>query len=170
MDKKSITIIGKNNIDKLSKKPSIRCSSQKWKDKYEIINSKDIDLLSKLCNNIEFDGAIEVKNELNKKIEGYKNQDIKKNIDTSENLITYDELLNKLMTSDLKCYYCKKDVKLMYTDVRDNEQWTLDRLNNDMGHTNNNTVICDLKCNLQRRCQSDELFLYSKRLKIIKTE
>ena len=127
-------------------------------------------LLNKLHTNIQFIGDNEVKKELNKKIDGYKNQDVKKNIYSEDLLITYNELLDKLIISDLKCYYCKKLVKLMYTDIRDNEQWTLDRLNNSLGHTNDNTVICDLKCNLQRRCQDEKIFLYSKRLKIIKTE
>ena len=51
--------------------------------------------------------------ELKKKINGYKSQDIKKkrfNIDT---FIKYDELIEKLLRSKLKCKYCFTNLLLM---------------------------------------------------------
>ena len=34
--------------------------------------------------------------------------------------------------------------------INEPNQWTLDRLNNDIGHFNDNVVICCLTCNLKK--------------------
>ena len=48
--------------------------------------------------------------------------------------------------------------------------WTLDRIDNDLSHTNNNTCISCLKCNLQKRRRSHEKFKFTKQLKIEKKD
>lgn len=169
---KSIKIIGKTNIDKLQpNKPNQRVISQNW-DKKEIIldDNQQLPILNKLYLNIPFDGDKDVRKELERKIYGYKNQDIKKNIYDEETLITYDQLLEKLVKSKLRCYYCKTKLKLIYDSARDKKQWTLDRLNNDLNHSEENTIIADLKCNLERRCQDETKFLWGKQLKITKLD
>ena len=50
----------------------------------------------------------------------------------------------------------------MYKNKREPLQWTLDRVDNDLGHTNANTIVACLKCNLERRRRSDKKFLMSK--------
>lgn len=67
--------------------------------------------------------------ELDKKIASYKNQDIikKKYMD---NNINREETIEKLVTSKLRCYYCRKIMKLFYEEQRDPKQWTLDRVDN----------------------------------------
>ena len=40
----------------------------------------------------------------------------------------------------LKCFYCKCNLSLLYQDVRQNDQWTLDRIDNTLGHNYNNIV------------------------------
>ena len=82
--------------------------------------------------------------------------------------ITYQELIEKLVISKLKCYYCWCNCLLMYENNREKKQWTLDRLDNDMGHTSENTVICCLECNLKRGTLDDKKFKFTKQLKIIK--
>ena len=65
--------------------------------------------------------------------------------------------------------YCKENCLIAYENVRENTQWTLDRINNDIGHSKDNVVICCLKCNLKRGTLNDEKFKFTKQMKIIKT-
>ena len=58
---------------------------------------------------------------------------------------------------------------LLYDNVRESTQWTLDRIDNNIGHNVDNVVICCLKCNLKRRTMNDEKFKFSKQMRIIKT-
>ena len=46
--------------------------------------------------------------------------------------------------------------------------WTLDRINNDIGHYGDNVVIGCLACNLQKRRRGDEAFRFTKQLIIKK--
>ena len=103
-------------------------------------------------------------NELKSKINSYKQQDKKKDYHEIINLITLDDVMNKLINSKLKCYYCQENLLILFTKVRENNQWTLDRLNNYDEHTNCNTIITCLKCNLQRRRKNSEKFRFSKQL------
>ena len=52
----------------------------------------------------------------------------------------------------------------IFEKIRENKQWTLDRLNNYDEHTNQNTIISCLKCNLQRRRKNSEKFKFTKQL------
>ena len=105
---------------------------------------------------------------LDRKIAGYKSQDIKKGIHNITSLISHEDLLEKLVASKLKCYYCSKSVKILYSMARDPLQWSLDRLNNDDSHTKDNTVIACLDCNLKRRRRDAEKFYFTKNMNIIK--
>ncbi len=53
---------------------------------------------------------------------------------------------------------------IFFEKVRDENQWTLDRINNYDEHSNENTIICCLKCNLQRRRKNSDKFLFTKQL------
>ena len=105
--------------------------------------------------------------EIDKKLTSYKTQDINKNRYNEKN-ITLEETIEKLVSSKLICKYCRCKMYILYNKVRDLDQWTLDRIDNDLAHTNNNVVICCLRCNLQRRRQNDNKFLFTKQLKIVK--
>ena len=57
--------------------------------------------------------------------------------------------------------------------IRDNfkqdDQWTLERINNDIGHTMENCEVCCLRCNLKRRCMPSYLYKNSKEInKVVK--
>ena len=106
--------------------------------------------------------------ELNHKIQGYKGQDIKKEIHEQTFLITLEDVLEKLLGSQLTCCYCSKPIYILYKNVREPLQWTLDRIDNDLGHTKANTCIACLKCNLQRRMIDADKFTFTKKLKIQK--
>ena len=85
---------------------------QKWKYKDFLLESKNhISIVNQLFLEQSFNGDNTTKNELHKKINSYKQQDIKKDKNL-DGLISYEELLEKLVVSKLKCYYCRKDVFL----------------------------------------------------------
>jgi hypothetical protein len=98
-----------------------------------------------------------------KKLRGYKAQDEKNKIFSSFHFIKPEEL----QLTDAICYYCKQTVLLEYK-CRDPLQWTLDRIDNTMGHNKKNVLISCLGCNLKRRNRTVEKFLFTKQLTITK--
>ena len=108
------------------------------------------------------------RSQLKKKLNSYKSQDEKKNRYECEEFMTIEKLLELLVISKLKCYYCKNDVLILYNELYDKKQWTLDRIDNSIGHNCNNCVISCLQCNVQRRVMDDEKFRFSKQMKIVK--
>ena len=64
----------------------------------------------------------------------------------------------------MMCYYCNNKTLILFKNAREQTQWTLDRLNNYDEHSNINTIICCLKCNLQRRRKNSAKFKFSKQL------
>jgi len=162
--KKVVTILGKQNTES-----STRKIVEKWTDKDKVLNQKKhINMLNQLYLDQTFDGAKDILLELKKKLSGYKAQDINKKLFTKMNFIKITELKEKLVLSKLVCCYCKLPMLLMYDKPREAMQWTLDRINNDQGHNNNNVVIACLKCNLKRRTTNSEKFKFTKQMKIIK--
>lgn len=123
-----------------------------------------LQMITNTYNNIEYPEKNILHRELLTKINSYKSQDVKKNLHETENLISLESLIEKLMKSNLKCCYCNCDLLLLYNKVRDKKQWTLDRINNYDEHTKDNTVVCCLECNLQRRRQNSTKFKFTKQL------
>jgi len=119
-------------------------------------------------NNLNKKEADLINNELQKKLQGYKRQDKLKNKYDDKSFITFSDLVEKIIISKLNCFYCHKKVMIIYKYVRDPIQWTLDRKDNTKGHSKDNTLICCLSCNLQRRNQNMDKFLFTKQLKIVK--
>ena len=120
-------------------------------------------------NNINNIKKLEEK--IKKKISSYKQQDKNKKILRKEfPIITFDEVTEKLVESKLKCYYCKCEILLLYKQVREKKQWTLDRIDNSVGHHKDNVVISCLECNLKRRTTEIDRFTFTKQLKISKIE
>ena len=71
-----------------------------------------------------------------------------------------------LVGCKLTCHYCNTHVKIIYKVVRDNQQWSLDRIDNDDGHSRVNTIVSCLDCNLKRRCINKDKFVFTKKLNI----
>ena len=166
---KSVKIIGKRNVDSFKpKKDRKRKILDKVTEKNVLLKEDQHKLIKKFCANEDFSGNIFVKKELERKIKGYRMQDIKKNKLNDEKLIKLDECVDKLVLSKMKCYYCMEDMLLIYENVRESKQWTLDRIDNSIGHNTENVVISCLSCNLKRRTMSDKKFKFSKQMKIIK--
>jgi hypothetical protein len=176
---KSITY---NPVNKISKKQLInehlkeknrkRVESENWNfdvEHYKYNNQikmiKDI-----LANNYKYTGDISkiALQQINRKIYGYKQQDIIKKLFNENEFITFESVINKMVDCELKCYYCSCEMNVLYDISREMKQWTVDRINNDLGHNLTNYYLACLECNLKRRRRSDDKFLFTKQLKLVK--
>ena len=101
------------------------------------------------------------------KLQGYKSQDIRKNIYCDTTFMTKEIILQKCWDCEMKCFYCKKPVLLIYEYVREPRQWTLERIDNSIGHTHSNCEISCLSCNLRRRTMYHERYIATQQMKII---
>ena len=88
-----------------------------------------------------------------------KMREVIKNIKTNDLSCNVNNILNDHVA---QCYYCNLNIFFIFEKIRENKQWTLDRLNNYDEHTNQNTIISCLKCNLQRRRKNSEKFKFTK--------
>jgi len=113
-----------------------------------------------------------ISSQIKGKIYGYLGQDVEKRekIVDPESAINpnLSNVLQKLIDSNIECFYCKEKVRILYEYVRDNRQWTLERINNKEGHHINNVEIACLGCNLKRRTIFHERFVFTKQLTIKK--
>ena len=168
-EKKKIVITGQNNkyqIKKATKQQQVNkertCLLKKniCPTLFEVDKQYELLLLNELPDIIN--------KEIERKISGYKQQDIKKQVYKEEEIIQFHQVLEKCIECKLKCYYCFQQMKLLYKIVRESEQWTLDRIDNSLGHTYSNIVVCCLECNLKRRIQSSKNYLFTKQLKLVK--
>lgn len=178
MDTKKVSISGTNNKYQMKKllqpirqeKP--RLVTQNWIDDYFLF-SNQLELLPQLLNSIinkhENQKFIHIFiNEIERKISCYKQQDINKKIFNPELFISLNLIIKKLIECEMKCLYCKSEMLVIYKNVREPKQWTLDRVNNDLGHNKDNIVLSCLECNLKRRNKNKDSFLFTKQLKIVR--
>jgi hypothetical protein len=108
--------------------------------------------------------------QINRKIYGYKQQDIIKNLFVQDKFINLNSVINKMIKCELKCYYCSNEMSVLYDISREAKQWSVDRIDNDLGHNLDNYYLACLECNLKRRRRSDDKFLFTKQLKLIKMD
>ena len=174
---KNINISGTNNrylIKKLNKEEpvvTIRKSIKKLSLPTELYSiDKQESILSDiyLGFNKERTDYNNVLNQIEKKLQSYKQQDILKKRYKEDKFINVKETINKLYESKLLCHYCNEKLFILYDIVREMKQWTLDRVDNEIGHYSDNVVISCLDCNLKRRRTNKEAFLFTKQLNIIK--
>ena len=178
-EQKKIVISGTNNryqIKKLIKPRTAnenkkRVESEKWTfDESYYEYSSQLKLLIDLSNNLNNEVSKIVVQEINKKINGYKHQDKLKKILDENKFLTFETVLQKLIEYELKCHYCKSELKILYDISRQMTQWSVDRIDNDKGHNNDNFYIACLDCNLKRRRRSDDKFLFTKQMKLVKVD
>lgn len=150
--------------DKREALPSVPPTLVSTKAQYELLRSVRY---GRADNDTNDSKALLIK-ELTSKRNGYKQQDVKKKMYESSSFITMEQLQTKLIDELLTCVFCNTQVKLLYDKVRDDAQWTLDRIDNDLGHSDANTRIACLKCNLQRRRLDYDKFHWTKNLVITK--
>lgn len=166
--KKEIKIIGKTSRYLMKKlieeknSPVKRKQVEKWNvDPTWFQTNIQLDLLSN-------DEPI-LRDEIAKKISSYRQQDVLKKRLNKKELIDYQYVKSLIQECALKCHYCSEDSLILYETRRDMSQWTVDRIDNEIGHNRNNIVISCLKCNLQRKSRNSDKFLQTKQM-VIKRE
>jgi hypothetical protein len=170
---KKINIDGKHNKYLIRKACNIKQQERKIKEYNEELI--DYDLQCKNINMIYLEQDISnneiqkyIVTEINKKISGYKQQDIKKEKLNIKKFVTIDDILEKIVICKLKCFYCDSNMLIVFNDYKYEKQWTLDRINNDSGHNRDNILISCLECNLKRGNMKKDLFEFTKKMKIVK--
>ena len=108
--------------------------------------------------------------QLDKKIAGYKQQDNEKKLFNESKFISLEDVMKQLVTTEMKCIYCRCHMSVLYENVREPSQWTVDRIDNELGHNTDNYVLACLKCNIERRRTGKDKFLFTKQLKIIRED
>ena len=168
MDDKKVHIVGTSNRDQIKKltkekgPPKKRGIANKWDlDPGVFTSEKQLVLLEQATEPL-------IKTEIDHKISAYKHQDVLKRLFISDEFITFDYVKQMILTCKLCCHYCKEQTLILYQNVREMNQWTLDRINNFLGHNVGNVVISCLKCNLNRRNLNSDKFLFTKQMTIVR--
>jgi hypothetical protein len=108
--------------------------------------------------------------QIEKKISGYKQQDNDKKLFDEKKFVTLEHIVNFLVSTEMKCNYCNCEMRVLYENVREPRQWTVDRIDNDLGHNTDNYVLACLKCNIERRRTNKDKFTFTKQLRIIRED
>jgi hypothetical protein len=174
-DSKKIDITGTNNKYQMKKmnnnyekEVKKRIASENWH-----ISSEQYDYTNqiKMINDISIGSETNITkiaiNEINKKISGYKQQDKLKKLFDETQFLTFDSVVSKMIDCELKCRYCLKEMNVLYDISREMTQWSVDRIDNNLGHNIENFHLACLDCNLKRRRRTDEKFLFTKQLNIV---
>ena len=182
LESKKINITGTSNryqMKKLTNKVydkgyKKRVESEKWtfsEEHYKYENQIKMiqDILNSNFNHIDDVSKIAIQ-QINKKLNGYKHQDIIKKHLNEKEFLTFESVISKMIECELKCRYCTKEMNVLYDVSREMTQWSVDRIDNDKGHNINNFHLACLDCNLKRRRRTDEKFLFTKQLNIVKQD
>jgi len=116
------------------------------------------------CDSVEQSVLHRLEQQVRAKIAGYKAQDCEKGLFMESGFVVLRDVFDLFRSSELKCFYCKDQVALLYEYVREPRQWTLERLDNSRGHNRDNVVLACLSCNLRRRCMNSEKYVRTKEL------
>jgi hypothetical protein len=102
--------------------------------------------------------------QITQKVSSYKYQDQLKGL--------YDEtafansphyIITLLYRCELNCFYCQNKTQVIYERVCEPSQWTLERIDNNLGHNVDNICIACLKCNIGRRTMHQKRYLFTKK-------
>ena len=108
--------------------------------------------------------------QLSQKMSGYRAQDMQKGLFEPDKFVDLERIIELLIKCNLECFYCKNKVQILYEYVREPLQWTLDRIDNDYGHNKDNLEVACLQCNVRRKTMYADRYVFTKQLKLIKTD
>lgn len=100
------------------------------------------------------------------KITGYRRQDHRAGRPEYE--IEHSEVLRALLERRMVCAYCLKRMSFFPRERGDLFQWTLDRVDNNDGHSMDNCEISCLQCNLRKKRRDCENFKFGMQVKVTK--
>jgi hypothetical protein len=112
----------------------------------------------------------EMRRQIQNKVSSYKMQDIQKQKYNEDKFVDLNFVIGLLHEKSLKCFYCRESVYLFYNFVRENKQWTLERIDNAVGHNKDNVEIACLLCNLRRRTMYHERYVFTKQMSLVKLD
>ena len=171
---KQICITGTTNryqikkLNKPSETSAKRVLTKKWS--FACVDCDQMGVLLRLHDNVNDDMTKIMRHEIQTKIYGYKRQDISRKLFNEDNFLGFTDVVSALIESRLRCIYCNNVMLILYDTSREMSQWSVDRIDNSLGHIADNYHIACLKCNLARRRKSHESFLFTKQLQIIKCD
>ena len=166
---KQINIQDKYFIQKVSGKKQKRETCKSWDFSFnDITQKREKDELIKLYSDINSELGKHMEREIQKKRNGYKQQDIKKDRMDNDLFVSLNECIELLLESQLKCSYCKNRVVVLYENIREKNQWTLDRVDNDKCHSKENCVVSCLSCNVSKKRLNDDKFRFTKQMVLVK--
>lgn len=161
-----------NNLEENILEKKMRVETKTWGlNEIDLEHNKQLNTINniiekKLMEKVEKKYATKILSHIKTKIQSYKQQDINKNRLNEEQFVSLESVLELLKECDLKCHYCSKEVYILYEIVREMSQWSLDRINNDIGHNQGNLLVACLECNLKRRRKNKDAFFFTKNLVI----
>ena len=126
LESKKINITGTSNryqIKKLTKKSydkenKKRVETEKWtfsEEHYKYENQLNMiqDISKNNFNHVDEVSKIAIQ-QINKKLNGYKHQDVIKKHLNEKDFLTFESIINKMIECELKCRYCKKGIAWQY--------------------------------------------------------
>lgn len=87
--------------------------------------------------------------EFRSKQRGYQEQDRKRDWNPDD-VLTESEIAERMLVQKQRCWHCNTRIHVLYRDRYDPLQWSIDRLDNQKGHTRDNVVVSCMRCNLRR--------------------
>jgi len=159
--------------DKNTSQPKKRVVSNNWSfSNEEYHHNNQVVLINDILNNkyhyIDKEISKIVFQQIQKKLSGYKQQDVLKKRYDKLKFLTFTSVIQKMMECELKCRYCKTEIYVLYDISREMKQWSVDRIDNNIGHNIDNYHLTCLECNLNKKTRSDEKYLFTKQLNIVK--
>ena len=154
------------------KKRSITKTTKWAKNTKNVSHEDQIKYIKEICEDTIQNPEIcsIIVKQIKQKINRYHNQDVIKKILNEDKFVDFKYVIDLIRDSNLNCFYCRKPTFVLYENVREMKQWSLERIENQYGHNKENVEIACLSCNLGRRTMYHERYLFTKQLEIIKKD